>query len=127
MLEALSDDLNTPDALMALDELARRSRAVGETNPPDMANDLAASMVWLGLATDQEFAEARADNQDLRDTIKAAVVGVDKEFILQRIEARAAARKAKDFKEADRIRDELLSMGVELTDGKDGTTWKVQQ
>jgi cysteinyl-tRNA synthetase len=127
MLEALSDDLNTPDALMALDELARRSRAAGETNPPDMANDLAASMVWLGLATDEEFAEARADNQDLRDTIKAAVVGLDKEFILQRMEARTAARKAKNFKEADRIRDELLAMGVELTDGKDGTTWKVKQ
>jgi cysteinyl-tRNA synthetase len=39
--------------------------------------------------------------------------------------ARNAARKAKDFKEADRIRDELAKMGVVLKDTKDGTTWEI--
>ena len=39
------------------------------------------------------------------------------------IRARAAARRAKDFAEADRIRDELASMGVEITDSPEGTTW----
>jgi cysteinyl-tRNA synthetase len=44
------------------------------------------------------------------------------------IDARNAARKTKDFKEADRIRDELHAMGVELEDHKDGTTtWKVKR
>jgi len=42
-----------------------------------------------------------------------------------RIAARNAARKAKDFKESDRIRDELAAMGVVLKDSKDGTTWEV--
>jgi cysteinyl-tRNA synthetase len=43
------------------------------------------------------------------------------------IDARNAARKAKNFKEADRIRDELKAMGIELEDNKDGTTtWKVK-
>jgi cysteinyl-tRNA synthetase len=44
------------------------------------------------------------------------------------IDARNAARKAKNFKEADRVRDELKAMGVELEDHKDGTTtWKVSR
>ena len=44
------------------------------------------------------------------------------------IDARNAARKAKNFKEADRIRDELTAMGIELEDKKDGTTlWKVKR
>ena len=43
----------------------------------------------------------------------------------RRIAARNAARKAKDFKESDRIRDELAAMGVVLKDSKDGTTWEV--
>ena len=41
------------------------------------------------------------------------------------VEARTAARKAKDFKESDRIRDELAAMGIVLKDLKDGTTWEV--
>ena len=41
------------------------------------------------------------------------------------IAARAAARKAKNFAESDRIRDELAAMGVVLKDSKDGTTWEI--
>jgi cysteinyl-tRNA synthetase len=40
------------------------------------------------------------------------------------IAARRAARKAKDFKESDRIRDDLKSRGVILEDGPTGTSWK---
>ena len=39
------------------------------------------------------------------------------------IAERQAARKAKDFARADAIRDQLRAMGVEIKDGKDGTTW----
>ena len=45
--------------------------------------------------------------------------------IVTRIAARNAARQAKDFKESDRIRDELAKLGVVLKDSKDGTTWEV--
>jgi len=43
------------------------------------------------------------------------------------IDARNAARKAKNFKESDRIRDELLAQGIVLKDGPDGTTWEVKR
>jgi cysteinyl-tRNA synthetase len=53
---------------------------------------------------------------------------VDADKVNALIDARNAARKTKSFKEADRIRDELKAMGVELEDHKDGTTtWKAKR
>ena len=46
-------------------------------------------------------------------------------LIEDKITARNAARAAKDFTEADRIRDELAKMGVALKDGPEGTTWEI--
>ena len=48
---------------------------------------------------------------------------VDEAAILAAIDARNAARSAKDWAEADRIRDELLESGIAIKDGADGTTW----
>ena len=50
---------------------------------------------------------------------------VDETAVQTLIDARAAARKAKNFAESDRIRDELAAMGVVLKDSKDGTTWEL--
>ncbi len=56
---------------------------------------------------------------------------IDGEKVAALVEARLAARKAKDFKEGDRIRDELAAMGIALKDAKDPktgeivTTWEV--
>ena len=50
---------------------------------------------------------------------------VDEAKVTSLIEARKQARAAKDFKESDRIRDELAAMGVVLKDSKDGPTWEV--
>ena len=50
---------------------------------------------------------------------------VDEAKVKSLIDARAAARKAKDFAESDRIRDELAAMGVVVKDSKDGTTWEI--
>ena len=47
--------------------------------------------------------------------------------ILERIEARKAARARKEYAEADRIRKELEAAGVLLEDGKAGTTWKYKE
>jgi cysteinyl-tRNA synthetase len=56
-------------------------------------------------------------------TIRAA--GVDVARVEALIADRRAARAAKDWAASDRIRDELLAMGVAVKDGKDGTTWSV--
>jgi cysteinyl-tRNA synthetase len=50
---------------------------------------------------------------------------VDETDIERLVELRLAARQAKNFGEADRIRDELAAMGVVLKDSKDGTTWEI--
>jgi cysteinyl-tRNA synthetase len=50
---------------------------------------------------------------------------IDAASVEKMISARTAARKAKDFKESDRIRDELAAMGVVLKDSRDGTTWEI--
>jgi cysteinyl-tRNA synthetase len=42
-----------------------------------------------------------------------------------KLDARSAARARKDFKESDRIRDELAAMGVVIKDSKEGTTWEI--
>jgi cysteinyl-tRNA synthetase len=96
----LSDDLNTPQAIA---ELHKGS---------DL--ELAGGLGLLGFSNTQIRIEARK--------------AVDAVAIADAIAARNAARKAKNFKEADRIRDELTAMGVELEDRKDGTTtWRVKR
>jgi cysteinyl-tRNA synthetase len=56
---------------------------------------------------------------------RPASVSIDEVKVVKLLEARSAARKAKNFKESDRIRDELAAMGVVLKDSKDGTTWEI--
>jgi cysteinyl-tRNA synthetase len=123
---AISDDLDLNAGLMLLDELAAESRS--GKNPRNVSDQLAATLVWLGIGTSDDFAEARADSQDLRETIRAAAAGLDKGEIQKAIEARLVARKTKNFTESDRIRDELAAKGIALKDNPDGTTsWEVKR
>jgi cysteinyl-tRNA synthetase len=101
-LFALLDDLNTPLALSELIQLAGTN-----ADPPNVAGGLA----LLGFSRDMSKIERK--------------LSVSEDKIAAAIEARNAARKAKDFKESDRIRDELAAMGVVLKDNKDGTTWEI--
>ena len=57
----------------------------------------------------------------------AAKTAVDTVAIADAIEARNAARKARNFAESDRIRDEWLARGILFKDGPDGTTWEVKK
>ena len=101
VLEALCDDLNTPQAIAELHALHRRGEHAA----------LASTLRAIGIR--QQPKSQRA---------------VDESKVVSLLDARNAARKARNFKEADRIRDELKAMGVELEDKKDGTTlWKVKR
>ena len=56
---------------------------------------------------------------------KQQASGIDAKQIDALIADRTAARARKDFKESDRIRDELAAMGVVIKDSKEGTTWEI--
>jgi cysteinyl-tRNA synthetase len=109
--EAMDDDFNTPEAVAVLFELANE---VNRSRSRELARLLQALGALLGLLE--------------RDPVDYLQSGdgsdISAEQIEVRIIARRAARKDKNFAEADRIRDELLSMGVVLEDGSDGTTWR---
>ena len=111
-LDALTDDLNTPKALAALHEL--RGQAAKGIKPA--AASLKASAQLFGL-----LQMSSAQWESFRPTS----IAVDENTIENLIKARNGARRAKNFAESDRIRDELAKMGVVLKDTKDGTTWEI--
>jgi cysteinyl-tRNA synthetase len=120
VLEALQDDLNTPQAIAALHAL----RAEAAKGSQGAAAGLKASAQLMGLLQ-LDAAEWKA--------WRPATLAIDETKVEALIAARHAARKAKDFKEADRIRAELDAMGLALKDSKDPatgeikTTWEVKR
>jgi cysteinyl-tRNA synthetase len=138
IVEALSDDLNTPQAISELHKVYRNR---------DFAGMLAA-LRFFGFSGDKhrivrhpvlkaEPGRYDVTGQTASPTVslegrvstgvraKAVPRTVDAGKIDKLIAARTAARKAKNFAESDRIRDELAAMGVVLKDNKDGTTWEI--
>jgi cysteinyl-tRNA synthetase len=112
VIEALADDLNTPQMIASLHSL-RNSAAGG--NERDR-NEFAGSLRLLGFLS--ESAAAWNDR-------KQQASGVDAKAIDGLISERTAARARKDFAESDRIRDQLAAMGVVIKDSKEGTTWEI--
>ncbi|MDO8978766.1 MAG: cysteine--tRNA ligase [Afipia sp.] len=109
---ALSDDLNTPQVIASLHSL-RNAAAAGND---DRRSEFAASLRLLG------FLSESASEWKSRKQIAS---GIDEAQVNNLISDRTAARARKDFKESDRIRDELAAMGVVIKDSKDGTTWEI--
>ena len=104
VLSALKDDLNTPQAIAALHGLK------------DQPAVLKASGQLIGLLTLTKADWLQATK------VEAAL---DEASIEAAIAARLAAREAKNWAEADRIRDDLLAKGIVLKDGPEGTSWDV--
>ncbi len=114
VVAALADDMNTPEALAAVHAIVTE---LHRTNDPAVARELRSALLaggWLlGLLTESPEAHFKTGA-----TLEAAAIET-------LIEARNAARAARDFARADAIRDELLQHHVELEDGRDGTRWRV--
>ena len=120
VLDALEDDLNTPRAIAALHAL-RSEAARGDAAAKATLKASARLMGFLRLSPDAWKAW------------RPAGVAVDEAKVTALITARSEARRARNFKESDRIRDELAGMGVQLKDarnkdtGEIETTWEVKR
>jgi len=112
-IAAMDDDLNTPQAIAALFDLARdinreseagRDVSVAQRTLAELGGGV------LGLTFRELQAEVSADVADR---------------ITDLVAHRTELRSARSFAEADAVRDELTAMGIELTDSADGTTWRI--
>ena len=113
---AMDDDLNTPEALAVLFEMAREVNRL-RASDIDAAAALGACMRNLGASIGllQSNPETFFQAGDADDDVQA---------IEKSIADREAARAARDFARADQIRDALLAQGILLEDGAGGTTWR---
>lgn len=111
VVAALADDLNTVAAVQALHALAQKAAA-----DPKLLGTFAASAALIGVVPEA----VELDEGVVRD-------------IDGRVRARLELLKAKNFAEADKIRDDLLAQGIQLKDGKDAatgervTTWDIKR
>jgi len=118
VVDALSDDLNTPKALAGMHELASQLRRVSDSESRNAAvQQLLAGGSLLGLliqTPDAYFTQGQPGGPSsmTADAIEAL------------IEQRKAARASGDYAGADRIRDDLLASGIELEDSREGTRWR---
>jgi len=115
VLEPLLDDLNTPLAIVAIHQMADE---VADDHDGDDRSMFRSALQLLGLlqATETEWL-----------ALRSAGAHVDEILVDRLIEDRRNARASRNFAEADRIRDELVGMGVTLKDGPEGTTWEVKR
>ena len=120
VMESLGDDLNTPSALTRLHALAGEIRGSASGHGQiELKRKLKTSGYLLGILTQTEV-------QYLQHHPLRALIDESKVKIL--IDARSHARKSRNFKQADSIREELAQMGVEIEDHRDGTTtWKAKR
>jgi cysteinyl-tRNA synthetase len=118
-IAAMNDDFNTPEAIAVLFELASDINRIRKTQSDAAAACLGTLLQRLGniLGLLQDDPETWFKGSGTADNLDEASIEA---LIQQRLDA----RKAKQWAESDRIRDELKAQGVILEDNAGGTTWK---
>ncbi len=103
MTEALDEDFNSPRAIAALFDFIRNQNAKGKSGKRTLAFLLELNQVF-------DFMKFEEENPEVE--------------IQALIDQRQAYRAQKDFKKSDEIRDQLLSMGIQVYDTKEGVKWR---
>ena len=118
-MAALEDDLNLPQAIAEMHSLADAARR----GSYQAAQELSRAGEIIGIS----WIDVQSQSQEYQIRQAVADLSDDEGSIRELVEARNVARKAKNFAESDRIRDELLARGIVLKDGPQGTTWEVKR
>lgn len=142
-LRPLCDDLSFAGVRVLIDELYSQASRLKREHQDGLkaGKDLAKCLLFLGLVKDTDFdlsrdlRKKRVDRaiEYLNQLDKLQKLGIDEDLLGRKIENRLASLEAKNWAEADRIRDELSAMGIHLKDGKDAatgkrvTTWEVKR
>ena len=110
LIEILLDDLNTPGLLANINKLIKNAGSLEEGDKPYLKSNLLLIGKVMGILEDQSYNQISGEFKDKVDSL---------------IEDRSNAKKKRDFELADKIRSELIELGIEINDSPDGTTWKV--
>ena len=126
--QAMQDDFNTSEALAQLHQLARKTnqQLAGKVSPAQQ--EVAA--VCRAVLTDagQVLGLLRQDAGQFIEALRLKIVaelGLEVQAIEALVAERSAARAARDWAQSDALRDKLASMGIQVKDGSDETTWTI--
>ena len=109
-IEILLDDLNTPGLMANINKLIKNAESLEEGDKPNLKSNLLLIGKLMGILEDKSYNQISSEFKDKVDNL---------------IEDRSNAKKKRDFELADKIRSELIDLGVEINDSPEGTTWKV--
>ena len=110
LIEILLDDLNTPGLMANINKLLKNAESLEEDDKPNLKSNLLLIGKLMGILEDKSYNQISSEFKDKVDNL---------------IEDRSNAKKKRDFELADKIRSELIDLGVEINDSPEGTTWKV--